>query len=134
MRPYFLFLVIYFIHFWLHWSLLLCEDSLVVVMVVYSTCGAWASHRGGFSRGAQAPGAQAPAVAHSVAQSHSAQHTVAQSQELQCTGLVALRHVEPSRTRNQPMSPPLAGGFLSTVPPAKSETLCFRCIYPTPNI
>ena len=35
-------------------------------------------------------------------------------------GLVALRHVRSSRPGMEPMSPALAGGFLSTVPPGKS--------------
>ena len=36
-------------------------------------------------------------------------------------GLVAQRHVESSRTRDQTVSPALAGGFLTTRPPGKSS-------------
>ena len=35
-------------------------------------------------------------------------------------GLVAQRHVESSRTRDQTVSPALAGGFLTGGPPGKS--------------
>ena len=41
-------------------------------------------------------------------------------QQLWCMGLVAPRHVGFSRTRIEPVSPALAGGFLTTVPPGKS--------------
>ena len=44
----------------------------------------------------------------------------AQAQKLWHMGLVAPRHVESPQTRNQIMSPVLAGRFLSTVPPRKS--------------
>ena len=37
--------------------------------------------------------------------------------------LVALGHVKSSLTRNKPVSPILAGGFLTTVPPGKFNNL-----------
>ena len=45
----------------------------------------------------------------------------AQAQWLWCTGLSALRHVESSCGIFRPLSPALAGGFLPTVPPGKSN-------------
>ena len=47
----------------------------------------------------------------------------AQAQQLWCTGLVVPRHVVSSRPGIEPMSPALAGGFLTTVPPGKSFSL-----------
>ena len=45
---YFLFLIIYFIYFWLHWVFVaVCGPSSRVMVVSYA-CGAWASHCGGF--------------------------------------------------------------------------------------
>ena len=43
------------------------------------------------------------------------------AQELWCPGSVAPRHVESSWTRDQPMSPALADGFLIIGPPGKSN-------------
>ena len=63
--------------------------------------GAWASHCHGLSHcGAQAPDAQ--------------------TQQLWITGLAALRHVGPGL---EPMSPALAGRFLTTAPPGKPPIL-----------
>ena len=45
------------------------------------------------------------------------------SQQLQCTGLVALRHVHLPGPGIEPQSPALAGRFLSTVPPGKSQII-----------
>ena len=45
------------------------------------------------------------------------------SQQLQCMGLVALRHVYLSGPGIEPQSPALAGRFLSTVPPGKSQII-----------
>ena len=48
-------------------------------------------------------------------------------------GLVALRHAESSWTRDgpgiEPVSPALAVGFLTTVPPGKSYSVCETKIY-----
>ena len=41
---------------------------------------------------------------------------------MQCTGLVAPWHVGSSGTGIEPVSPALAGGFLTTGPPGKSNT------------
>ena len=49
----------------------------------------------------------------------------AQTQKLWRTGLVAPRHVGSSPIRAKPVSPALAGGFLTTAPPEKSLPLCF---------
>ena len=46
-----------------------------------------------------------------------------QAQQLWCTGLVAPRHVGSSHTRVEPVSPALAGGFLTTAPPGKSSII-----------
>ena len=74
-----------------------------------SGCSAHAPHCGGFSCcRAQAPGAWA-----SVAGLHE---------------LVALQHVESSRIRDHTMSPALAGGFLSTGPPGRSQLNAFSVI------
>ena len=73
-----------------------------------SSCGARASHCGGFSCcGAQALGHVGSVV-------------------VGCTGLVALWHVKFPRPGVEPMSPALAGGFLTTGPPGKSRENCFK--------
>ena len=45
------------------------------------------------------------------------------AQQLWCAGLVALLHAEPSQTGVEPMSPALAGRFLSTKSPEKASLL-----------
>ena len=50
----------------------------------------------------------------------------AQAQYLWRTGLVAPQHVGSSGTRAWPVSPALAGGFLTTAPPGKSRSCCFN--------
>ena len=47
----------------------------------------------------------------------------AQAQRLWCMGLVALWQVGSSGPGLEPVSPALAGGFLTTVPPGKSYAL-----------
>ena len=60
-------------------------------------------------------------------------HWVAESQTrlsdgAQHMGLVALRHVESSWTRTEPMSPALAGRFFTTKPPAKPPAVILKCL------
>ena len=72
-------------------------------------CGAAAFHCSGFSCGAWAAG-------------HTGFSRCSTWAQLWPTGLVALRHVESSQTRIEPMSSVLAGRFLSTLPPGKFPT------------
>ena len=60
----FFFLIHLFIYFWLHWVFGTAHGlSLLVESRGYSSCGAWASHCGGFSCcGAQALGARASVI------------------------------------------------------------------------
>ena len=58
------FLLVFFFVFWLHWVFVAAHGlSLVAASGGYSSCGARASHCGGFSCGAQALDAQASVVA-----------------------------------------------------------------------
>ena len=50
----------------------------------------------------------------------------AQAQQLWLTGLVAPRHVGSSRPGLEPVSPALAGGFLTTAPPGKPGNASFK--------
>ena len=73
-------------------------------------CGARASHCGDFSCGARALGMQAPpVVAHGLSScsSRALERRLRGMWDLPGPGL-------------EPVSPPLAGGFLTTVPPGKS--------------
>ena len=49
-------------------------------------------------------------------------------------GLVALRHVWSSQTRIEPMSPALAGRFLTPELPGKPQSLSFFPFPPTPSL
>ena len=49
-----------------------------------------------------------------------------QAQQLWYLGLVALQHGGSSWTRDRTCAPALAGGFLTTVPPGKSQSTIFR--------
>ena len=85
--------------------------SLAVVSRVYSSCGAQASHVAEH----RLQGSWAQQLHHS--------GSGAQTQQLWCTGLVALQHVGSSRTRDQTHVPALQGGLLVTVPSGKP---CFK--------
>ena len=90
--------------------------SLVAVSRGYSpVCGARASHGRGFS----CPGARALELPASVVATHGL--VVAQ-------GLGCPTAEESSLTRIKPMSPALAGGFVSTGPPRKASSVFFKCI------
>ena len=52
-----------------------------------------------------------------------------QDQQLWCTGFVVPWHVGSSQTRDQTLSSALAGIFLPTVPPGKSQCSVFHFIY-----
>ena len=81
--------------YWLRWvCIVACRLSLVAVSRGYSG-DAWASRCSGFSCGFRALGAQA--------------------------SVVSLWHVESSQTRVEPVSPTLAGRFLTNGPPGKSK-------------
>ena len=88
-------------------------------------CGARASHRGGFSRcGAQALGSRASVV---VARGLSSCGLRALEHSLSSCGAQALllRGMwDLPRPGIEPMSPALAGRFLTTAPPGKSHSLC----------
>ena len=89
--------------------------SLVVVSRGYSSCGACASHCGGFSCcGARALGTRASVV---VARGLSS-----------CGSRAQLLHDmwDLPRPGLEPMSPALAGGFLTTAPPRKSVSAAFK--------
>ena len=100
-----IFLLIYF-YFWL------CAGSLVVATL---RCSAWASHCSGFSCcGAQALSAQASVVVACGLSSCGARASLLRSTwDLPGPGL-------------EPVSPALAGGFLTTVPPGKPCRFIFH--------
>ena len=83
-------------------------------------CSARASHCGGFS----CCGARAVGVWASVVVAHGLSSCSLRAVEHKCSscwmGLVAPWHVGSSWTGIEPMSPALAGGFLTTAPPGKS--------------
>lgn len=59
------------------------------------------------------------------AQESELRDTGTQAQQPWRTGSTAPRHMESSQNGDQPVSPPSAGGFLTTRPPGKSFTHCF---------
>ena len=83
----------------------LCMASLALRCCMFSGCGTWASHCGGFSR----RGAQALGTVSSVAETH----------RLSC--LVAYE-ILALRPEMEPTSPALEGRFLTTRPPGKSQS------------
>ena len=111
LRLFFFFFVILliYIYFWLYWVFVAAHRfSLVLGSGLLSSCGEWASHRRGFfCCWAWAPGTRAQLLWH--------------------MGLVAGWHVESSGPGVEPMSPALAGGFLTTGLPGKSKALTHYC-------
>ena len=112
------------IYFWLHWVFVApCGLSLVAVSGGYSS---WASHCGGFSCcRAQALGVQASVV---VARGLSSCGSRALEHRLSSCGSRAqpLRGMwDLPRPGLKPVSPALAGGFLTTVPPGKPRIYLF---------
>ena len=114
----FIYFVYLFIYFWLRWVFVAaCGLSLVAVSGAILPCGAWASHCSGFSCcGAQALGLRASVVV---------------ARGLSCCGLWALECRLSScgawayllcgmwdlpGPGLKPVSPALAGGFLTTAP------------------
>ena len=89
-------------------------------------CGARASHCGGFSCGAQGPGAQASVV---VARRLSSCGSSVLERRLSSCGARAqlLRCMwDLPGPGLEPVSPALAGGFLTTAPPGKPSTYSFE--------
>ena len=114
-----------FIYFWLHWVLVAaCRLSLVVANVATLHCGAWASHCSGFSCcRAWALGMRTSVV---VARGLSSCGSRALECRLSSCGAWAqlLRGMcDLPRPGRESVSPALAGGFLTTVPPGKSLDL-----------
>ena len=106
-------ILLIWLFFWLRWVFVAVQGFFFYncgEWRLLPSCDAWASHGSGlFCCKAWAPG-----------------HTGFRScstwaQQLWFTGLVAPWHVGSSRTGLQPMSPALAGGCPSTVPPGKSS-------------
>ena len=86
-----------------------CKQGLL------SDCGAWASHRSGFPCGAQALGHEGFSSSDSRLQS-TGSVVVAQGLTQPLHGMWDPPGIG---TRIEPMSPALAGGFLTTEPPGK---------------
>ena len=94
--------------------------SLCCYVSAFSSCGSWASRCSGFS----CCRAQAPSTSASVVSAHRLSAALGP----QSSGSVVVAHV-PRGMWNlpgpgiEPMSPALAGRFLSTAPPGKSHTI-----------
>ena len=117
-----------FIYFWLCWVFVAaCGLSLVVASGGYSCCCAQASHCGGFSCcGARALGTRASVV---VAHGLSSCGSRALERRLSSCGAWAqlLRGMwDLPGPGLEPVSPALAGRFLTTVPPGKSLQSIFK--------
>ena len=114
------FKLIYLFYLWLYWVFVAVHWLSVVGATLH--CGAWASHCGGFSCcRAQALGTQASVV---VAHGLSSFGSRALEQRLSSCGTRAylLRGMwDLPRPGLEPMSPALAGRFLTTAPPGKSH-------------
>ena len=112
-------LFIYFIYFWLCWVLL--HACFLQLWRVGATlrCGLWASHCVGFSCcGARALGTRASVVGGSRALERRLSN---------CGARASLLHGmwELPGPGLEPLSPALAGGFLTTAPPGKPKRMKF---------
>ena len=120
METFFLNKFILFIHFWLRWA-------FVAVRRLSLRCGAWASHCSGFSCcGARALGVRASVV---VAHRLSSCGSWALEHRLSSCGArvsLLLSMWDLPRPGLEPMSPVLAGRFLTTAPPGKPQQKLFR--------
>ena len=129
----FFFFINLFIYFLaaLGFFLLLLHASFLQLCRAGTTlrCGAWASHGGGFSCcRARALGARASVV---VARGLSSCGLWALERRLSSCGARAqlLRGMwDLPGPGLEPMSPALAGGFLTTAPPGKPPTKCFQLV------
>ena len=118
------FFFILFIYFWLHWVFVAVRGLSLVAARAGATlhCCAQASHCGGFScRGAQALGARASVVV-------ARRLSICGSQALECrlsscgTRAQLLRGMwDLPGPGLEPVSPALAGRFLTTAPPGKPQ-------------
>ena len=118
------FLICLFIYFWLHWVFIAACGLQLRQVGDTLRCGAWPSHCGGFSCcGAWALGTQVSVV---VARGLSSCGTRVLERRLSSCGAQAQLLCgmwDLPRAGLEPMSPALAGGFLTTVPPGKPMPL-----------
>ena len=129
----FIYLFIYlFIYFWLHWVFIAARGlSLVAASGATLRCSAWASHCGGFSCcRAWALGSWTSVA---VACGLSSCGSWALERRLSSCGAQAqlvCGMCDLPRPGLEPVSPALAGGFLTTAPPGKPNVVeFFVCLF-----